>query len=159
MSSINYAALAGGGTEPPEGMHDAYLIRARLQIGQRDFVVTEWQAGPFYWETLFGFEGQRMQFTQDALDGLGIDRSTVTNDDELEAELARVQGSQFRVRVTRNGRFVNTDIVGAATRPAQTPPAQTDIPLPDVSAPPEPAQASLVGPNGASDDDLEDIPF
>lgn len=115
MSSINYGALAGGeSTQPPNGMHRAYLMRARLQTGAQDFIVTEWQAGPYWWETLYGFTPQRLQFTQDALDGLGIDRAKITDDDALEDALALAQGSEYRVRVEVNGRFTNTYVEGAA---------------------------------------------
>jgi hypothetical protein len=148
-------------------LHDAYLMRARLQTGSRDFIVTEWQVGGFYWESLNGFEGARMRFTQDLLDGLGIDRRTLTDDDRLEAALAACQGSRYRVRVERNGSFVNTYVEGDAMQ------AQLgDIPadtsgLPPVSAGPAqaapPPQMALTGagnaPPPAADDDLDDIPF
>ena len=157
MSNINYAQLAGGGgTTPPDGLHDAYLMRARLQSGAQDFIVTEWQSGSFYWETLYGFTANRIRFAQDALDGLGIDRSKTMDDDALEAALYRVQGSQFQVRTEVNGNFVNTYIEGPAQASFDDMPADTSG-LPDVSPPP--AQEVLVGspPSGEPEDD--DIPF
>jgi hypothetical protein len=184
VSSINYEQLAsGGGTEPPDGLHDAYLMRARLQTGNQDFVVTEWQAGAFYWETLYGFTPQRLQFTQDMLDGLGIDRAKITDDDALEMALADAQGSRYRVRVERNGRFVNTYIEGGSTVQPSAQASFADVPidtsgLPDVSQPPPTYTGALAGmaappptqpqpaltgagagPPTAPDDDLDDIPF
>jgi hypothetical protein len=172
VSSINYGALAGGeSTQPPDGLHDAYLTRARLQTGQQDFVATEWQVGAYWWETLYGFTPQRLPFTQDMLDGLGIDRAKLTDDDALEAALNAAQGSQYRVRVETNGRFVNTYIEGAVAQRS----FETDIPadtsgLPEVSQSPSglfvtdgPRQTALAGagnsPPSAADDDLDDIPF
>jgi hypothetical protein len=161
VSSINYAQLAGGGNvTPPDGLHNAYLMRARLQTGAQDFLVTEWQAGTFYWETLYGFTANRIRFAQDALDGLGIDRSKITNDDALEDALYRVQGGQFQVRTEVNGNFVNTYVEGPVSARFEDMPADTSG-LPDVSAPPaQPAQAPLpVGAPAAAEDDEDDIPF
>ena len=176
MSGINYAQLAGGGesAQPPNGMHRAFLMRARLQTGAQDFVVTEWQAGAYWWETLYGFTASRIGFTQDALDGLGIDRAKITDDDALEAALYAAQGAEYRVRVEQNGRFTNTYIEGAAS--VGQPSFDSDIPadttgLPDASEPPPsglfvtdgPRQTALAGagagPPTAPDDDLDDIPF
>jgi hypothetical protein len=165
MSEINYGALRGEvETAPPAGMYDAYLIRARLQTGRQDFVVTEWQADRFYWETLYGFTASRMQFTQDALDGLKVDRSKLTSDDDLEAQLADASGHVYRVRVERNGAFVNTYIEGG-TSPEPDVPVDTSG-LPEVSAspppspPPQPALAGAgTGPPSATPDDDDDIPF
>jgi hypothetical protein len=173
VSSINYGKLGGNPDEtlPPEGLHDAYLIAARLQTGSQDFIVTEWQSGLFYWETLFGFTGGRIRFTQDALDGLGINRAKITDDDALSAALDDVRGSQFRVRVERNGNFVNTyiegDVLGQAALASLGDAPIDTAGLPDVSAPPQtaapPPQMALTGsgasPPTAADDDLDDIPF
>jgi hypothetical protein len=181
MSGINYAQLAGGGesAQPPNGMHRAFLMRARLQTGAQDFVVTEWQAGPYWWETLYGFTASRIGFTQDALDGLGIDRAKITDDDALEAALYGAQGAEYRVRVEQNGRFTNTYIEGAAAvgqpsfdsdipadtsgLPAASPPytgALAGMGAPPPSAQPQPALTGAgAGPPTAPDDDLDDIPF
>jgi hypothetical protein len=165
MSSINYGALRGESeTAPPAGMYDAFLVRARLQTGRADFIVTEWQADRFYWETLYGFTTSRMQFTQDALDGLKVDRSTLTSDDDLEAQLADAAGHVYRVRVERNGIFVNTYIEGSAHA------VEPDVPvdasdLPDVVArtlaPPPMTQPALTGagPPSTPVAEEDDIPF
>lgn len=178
VSSINYGQLAGATAEgPSDGLHTAFLMRARLQTGAQDFIVTEWQVGDAYWETLYGFTPQRMPFTQDMLDGLGIDRAKLTDDDALEVALAEAQGQQYRVRVEHNGRFVNTYIEGGSTVQSSAQASFADVPidatgLPDatpaytgalagMAAPPP--QAALAGagtgPPAATDDDLDDIPF
>lgn len=157
MSSINYSLLGGDAsqTTPPDGIHSAYLMATRLQSSQNgDFLVTEWQAGPYWWETLFGFTTRRMAITQEFLDGLGIDRSRITDDDAFRLALAKAQGQVYTVRVENNGNFVNTYMESAG--PTQSrfdtdiPPVDEDLPSPGEAAA-EPVAAHV------PDDD--DIPF
>jgi hypothetical protein len=154
VSDIDYDLLRGQvGGDPPDGLHSAYLMRAALvntSSGTR--LVTEWQTSgdeSYYWTTWFGFDGNRLGFTQDFLDGLGVDRSKVTDDDAFEQTLADVQGTVYTVRTAAWSGGVNTYV---EETPAP-PPGQTsfgDVPI-DM-----PAQEAVAAASQTSDDD---IPF
>jgi hypothetical protein len=171
MSSINYALLGGDASEstPADGIYAAYLMAARLQTSNNgDFLVTEWQAGSYWWETLFGFTSRRMAITQEFLDGLGVDRSHITDDDAFRLAIAKASGKVYNVRVEVNGNFVNTYIetpgaqesgrgqealAGLASSrsfDSDIPPSDSDLPDPGAAAA-EPVTAHV------PDDD--DIPF
>jgi hypothetical protein len=153
MSSINYALLSGDDTQttPPEGIHSAYLMAARLQLGDNDFIVTEWQAGSYWWETLFGFNARRMKFTQAFLDGLGINRKAVMDDDSMRLALAKAQGQVYSVRVERNGEYVNTYI-----EDRQVPMTTSDAPADTRGLPPAGGVVESTAQPVPADDD---IPF
>lgn len=148
-SDIDYGLLrSNDGGEPPEGMHEPYLARAALvETDKGTLLVSEWQVpGSYYWTAWHGFAPDRIRFTQEYLDGLGVDRSTITDDEEFERALSEVIGTVFRVRTERSkGGYLNTYVEAAA---------EPDIPLPDF----EEGQPAGVGAGvqQASDDD---IPF
>jgi hypothetical protein len=157
MTDIDYNALrSGGGGEPPDGHYKATLVRAKLVNTSGGWkMVTEWQVGgltPYYWTTWFGFEGARMAFTQEFLDGLGIDRANITDDDAFEMALDRATNHTYNVRTSAWSGGINT-YPEAGGEVAQTSlddmPADTNG-LPEVGAQP-------VGVGGADPDD--DIPF
>ena len=94
-TDINYAALqGGGGGVPPDGTYTAHLVAARLLDISGGRLVTEWQAGEYSWESWNRFDTTGMRWTQDFLDGLGVDRSKTTDDDMLELELDRVRAKR-----------------------------------------------------------------
>jgi hypothetical protein len=151
VSDIDYQALAGHtGGDPPDGIHQAYLMRAALvNTDSGSQLVTEWQTSgiPAHWWTAwFGFDGKRLRFAQDFLDGIGVDRSKITDDDSFEQALGDAQGQVYTVRVETRGNFLNTYVEEAPT--AQT--SFGDVPI-DM-----PAQEAVAAASQTSDDD---IPF
>jgi hypothetical protein len=154
MSDIDYDLLrSNSGGDPPDGVRPAYLARAQLvdtSGGSR--LVTEWQStgeGPaYYWTTWFGFEGNRIAFTQDFLDALGCDRTQITSDDAFEEALAEVTGTVYTVRTSAWSGGVNTYVEEAS---AQT--TLDDIPADTAGLPEAEFEPVTVPP----DDD--DIPF
>lgn len=138
--TVDYEALRGGVTTgvPENGSHTARLERAKLWEGDRGSqLITEWSENGLWWTSWNRFDAQGMQFTQELLDGLGIDRSKITDDDEFEAALNEVEGILYLVRTTakegsQSGKwFINTYCDGPAV------PEQMDMPvdtegLPDV---------------------------
>jgi hypothetical protein len=142
VSDIDYNALgSGGGGEPPDGVYRATLIRAKLVETANGWrMVTEWQVGgltPYYWATWFGFEGPRMAFTQEFLDGLGIDRAQITDDVAFEAALDDACGRDYTVRTSAWSGGINVYPEAAVENP-QT--SLDDVPidtdgLPEVSQP------------------------
>jgi hypothetical protein len=117
-SNIDYDALRGGaGGDPPDGTHEAQLVRAKLvdtEKGTR--LVTEWQttgATPYYWATWFGFDGARLGFAQEFLDAIGADRSQITDDEAFEAALEGLAYQTYVVRTAAWSGGVNTYITEA----------------------------------------------
>jgi hypothetical protein len=155
--SIDYDALRGNaGGDPPDGIHKATLVVAKLVEHSNGIgLVTEWQVGgmtPYYWTTWFGFEGPRLAFTQEFLDSLGVDRSQITDDDAFGEALYLAQGKGYDVKTASWSGGINTYVQGPASDAAQ--PQLGDVPietagLPQVSPVPVPA--------GPQADD--DIPF
>lgn len=166
MTSIDYDALRGqSGGDPLDGIHEAYLMRAALvDTSQGSRLVTEWQTfnePRYYWTTWFGFEGNRLQFTQEFLDALGIDRATLMNDDAFESELSKVQGTVYQVRTEAGAAWINTYVEDAAQVAAQT-----DLPIDTADLPPTPPPPGAPTPAGVgagtqnqSPADDDDIPF
>ena len=155
--SIDYEQLrGGGGSEPPDGTHRAYLAVAKLvDVRDAKLLVTEWQVSgltPYYWTTWFGFEGARMGFTQEFLDSLGVDRSNITDDDAFELALSMVQGQTFTVKTSAWSGGINT-YVQEPVNVAQTTLDDTQI---DTSGLPEVSHAEPVAVGPTPDDD---IPF
>jgi hypothetical protein len=154
MSDIDYDALRGGdGGLPEDGLHRAYLARAALaETSRGSMLVTEWQTTtnpPSYWQTWFGFNGQRLRFTQELLDALGIDRGKLMDDDALQAALDSVQGTVYQIRTERWGDSgVNTYVLDS-TAQAQL----TDVPIETEDLP----VAGVAASAAAAEDD--DIPF
>jgi hypothetical protein len=132
MSDIDYDLLrSNSGGDPPDGVREAYLARAQLvETSGGTRLVTEWQStngGPaYYWVTWFGFEGNRIAFTQDFLDALGCDRSSITDDDQFEEALANVTGTVYSVRTSAWSGGVNTYVEETTT--------QTALPVADIPA-------------------------
>jgi hypothetical protein len=154
MTQINYDLLRGGsGGEPPDGLHTANLVVAKLlELPSGDRLVTEWQSSngrePYYWTTWHGFEGNRINITQEFLDGLGVERSAITDDAAFEQALERVQGVTYEVRTSAWSGGINTfvedvrvpagvqDELGtdASDLPASAPPQSGGQPAPPVTA-------------------------
>jgi hypothetical protein len=163
MSDIDYGLLAGNaGGEPTDGIYAAMLVRLELvhtQSGSR--LVSEWQVSagtPYYWTTWFGFAANRIGVTQDFLDGLGVDRSRITDDESFELALHQVVGRMYEVRTESWSGGVNTfieSVVGSAGSSAR-PPSMDDDLAPDTRGLPDLTPAS-VGQAALPDDD--DIPF
>jgi hypothetical protein len=157
MSPVDYDALRGSaGGEPPDGIHKALLMRAKLveTSNGATMLVTEWQVGgmtPYYWTTWFGFEGARMGFTQEFLDGLGVDRSQITDDDVFGEALQRAEDEAYTVRTSSWSGGINT-YVEEAPDTAQA--SLDDAPI-DTNGLPEVSTAEPVAAGGVDDD----IPF
>lgn len=161
MSQINYDLLGGGtGGDPPEGIYEAYLCVAKIvETSKGDALVTEWQVnnpGPYYWTAWHGFEANRINITQDYLDGLGVDRAAAFRGDTQEqrdeafgAALEACQGHHYQVRITTWSGGVNTFIDHEVVIGVPV----SDIPA-DTADLPEPA---AVGAVAAIPDD--DVPF
>jgi hypothetical protein len=161
MSDIDYGLLAGNaGGEPTDGIYAAMLVRLELvhtQSGSR--LVSEWQVStgtPYYWTTWFGFAANRIGVTQDFLDGLGVDRSKVTDDESFEMALHQVVGRLYEVRTESWSGGVNTFIeavvdASAARAPIEDELAPVTSGLPDVTP-------AAVGQSALPIDD-DDIPF
>lgn len=103
---IDYRQLkeTRGTDVPPDGERTARLERGKLvetKYGSTR-LVTEWSAGDLWWQSWNQFDGQGLAFTQDLLDGLGVDRSKLTDDDQLTAELAAAEGHKYRVKTKSN---------------------------------------------------------
>ena len=116
MSDINFDLLRGSEVGlPPDGIHTADLIVAKvvdLESGSK--LVTEW-GNPetnYYWTSWNAFAANRIVFTQELLDGLGVDRAKITDDSELAVELERVQGQTYQVRTSAWSGGINTYIEG-----------------------------------------------
>ena len=158
MTDIDFDALRGTtGGDPPDGIYSARLQRAAIvETRNGTKLVSEWQVtdpGPYYWSVWHGFAGQAMSFTQDYLDGLGVDRSKLTDEDAFETELSRVIGREFEVRTEAGAAWINTFIEGPATGTGQT--SLDDVPVDTSDLPP-----AGVGANGdPRDPDDDDIPF
>lgn len=104
---IDYGALRGDGGEPelPEdGDRVAVLDRAALvDTANGERLVTEWRdlhKSNIQWQSWNRFDTTGMSYTRDLLRGLGVNISTVTDDDDLNRELFDVTGLTFKVHTT-----------------------------------------------------------
>lgn len=120
---VDYEALRSGASTgvPEDGAHTARLERARLYEGEKGSqLITEWSESGLWWTSWNRFDGQGMPFTQALLDGLGVDRSTLTDDDAFEDALAQAQGALYLVTTSaKQGNqgdrwFINTYVDGKA---------------------------------------------
>lgn len=152
---VDYDALRGDGSvnTPDDGEHIALLERAALvETGKGDNVVTEWKAPSekASWQSWNRFDPSGMPYTRDLLVALGVNLSTLTDDDGLQAELDKCVNRYWRVNTTsRMGNqgdrvFITTYVNGP------TGPPQPDVPidsegLPDAPPLPVPAAGSQFG--------------
>jgi hypothetical protein len=133
MSNIDYDQLSGGaGGDPPPGLHNATLVRAKLALGTSsgDWLITEWQITgltPYFWTVWHGFEGQKLSFTQDFLDALGVDRAQIMKGDSqderdvnFQAALDDVVNRDYQVEIKAWSGGINTYVTGPAQAPDQT---------------------------------------
>jgi hypothetical protein len=150
--SIDYAALASrSGGVPEDGLHTARLDRAHLHNSDKGSqLITEWQEVgvdvPCFWTSWNRFDSSGLTFTQDFLDGLGVDRSTITDDDEFTDALIAVEHRVYEVTTKSNrGRdgdrwFTSTYVEGPGDTPRDAPAQQvlTDVPIDasDMTTPP-----------------------
>lgn len=160
-SDINYALLGGGdGGAPPDGSHTALLVVAKLlDLAGGSKLVTEWQSvgggTPYYWSTWHGFTPTRISVTQEFLDGLGVDRKTITDDEAFENALSQVQGMTYEVSTSAWSGGTNTFIEDVSVSPAVREQRDADVPIDTGGLEPQPVTAGPALP--AIDDD--DIPF
>lgn len=159
---VDFEALRGeksAGGVPDDGLHTARLERAALvETDRGSRLITEWSdENNLMWTSWNRFDASGMAFTQELLDGLGINRKQVTEDNFAD-ELASVEGSTYQVRTeSKQGSqgdrwFTSTYIEQTIAGRQQT---LADMPA-DTRGLPERDAA----PNGAGDlfgDD--DIPF
>jgi len=158
MSDIDFGLLRGqenAGGEPPDGQRAAMLVRADIvDTSKGSMLITEWQTSggptPYYWQTWFGFTPTRISVTQELLDGLGIDRASVTDDDAFEAQLHAVTGRTYTVTTSRWANGVNTYI----DERSPTRPQSEELPIDTAGVPA--AAVAAAGTNQTVDDD---IPF
>lgn len=154
MTSIDYNLLSGqSGGDPEDGIHTARLLRAALvETSRGTSLVTEWQTlqDPlYYWTTWFGFEANRISFTQEFLDAVGIDRSKMTDDGAFEMALSEVEGNTYEVRTQAGASWVNTYVQEPVT---------PDVPI-DTGGLPEPTSEPVMAGGGSTDAADDDIPF
>jgi len=151
MSPVDYEALRGGVTTgvPDNGAHTARLERAALiETDKGSNLVTEWSEDGLWWTSWNRFDGQGLPFTQQLLDSLGVDRSTITDDDELEQALSQAQGVLYLVHTdSKQGSkgdrwFINTYVDGRAVPTQDELPVDTEG-LPDVDGPGAPAETDV----------------
>jgi hypothetical protein len=171
--AVDYGKLRGEGgavaDHPADGLHIARLERAVLQDTKRgQQVLTEWSdPDNVMWTSWNRFDPDQfgMPRTQKLLDGLGVDRAKLTDDDALSQALADVEGGTYQVRTqSRKAErrlgdeadkwFTDTFVEQTVSGRQQ---ALTDIPA-DTTGLREPAaQGATAKP--ASDFDDDDIPF
>jgi hypothetical protein len=88
---------------PADGTHTARLERCVIVTSNRtgdELLVTEWSDEQnVMWTSFNRFDSSGMSFTQELLDGLGVDRSKLT-DENLGDELAQAEGGTYQVRTT-----------------------------------------------------------
>jgi hypothetical protein len=149
-------------TEPPPGIFDAILQRADVvETNSGSAIVTEWtaaSAGSSYWWTAwFGFDTNRLKFTIDFLDAVGLDRRRIAqeaSDEALKQMLSGIVGDTYRVKIERKGAYTNTYVLAELNSRQQTleveQPVGPDAPI-DTRELPEPV------PVPSEDDDP--IPF
>jgi hypothetical protein len=134
--------------EPVPGDHTATLVRGVVnndrETGRAKWVVLEWQTTDLacYWTSFHGVSKQAKIFTKRALSKLGIDLDAMTGWADVGDALAAAEGTAYVVRVSRNGKYLNTEVVD---RPDAY---QTELPV-AVPSTPKPA----------TDFDDEDVPF
>ena len=164
------------GDGPPDGEHTAFLEHAVLRDTKNGKAIKlEWRTTDleFYWESWHNTTGGGKPRTQQLLDALEVDLSTIRSEDQLADELAAREGPAYIVKVSRSadGRFVNTAVVEkpetvqATLSGKQTTYTSTasDIPadtsgLPEAeTAPPVAQAASSAVSTDLFDDD--DVPF
>lgn len=166
MSPVDYDALAGnaGSGVPADGTHTARLERAALlETDNGSRLITEWSANGTWWESWNRFDGRGMSFTQDLLDGLGVDRSKVTNDDEMGDELSHAEGDTYRVRTeskrgSQGDRWFTSTYIEARVEGGTPPPPR---PEPESDAPADTAGLPAPGASAPANDLFgdDDIPF
>lgn len=145
---IDYEALRGGVVTgvPDNGSHTARLERAKLWEGDKGSqLITEWSNDKnVMWTSWNRFDANGLPYTQDLLDGLGIDRSKITDDDKLEAALNEAEGRMYSVRTdSKQGSqgdrwFINTYVDGPAVA------EQPELPV-DAEGLPKPGAAAVAG--------------
>jgi hypothetical protein len=171
MSSIDFDALKGASTRgvPEDGLHIARLERISFYEGDKGTqLITEWSnEANVTWTSWNRFDETGLSFTQELLDGLGVDRSK-WNPDEFQDEVEKAVGGTYQVRTdSRRGRqgdkwFTNTyieqAIAGRQERMATGSGAAPRQPEPDVPIDTQ----GLPERGNAPDADLfgdDDIPF
>lgn len=165
MSSIDFSTLRGERANttgvPEDGLHTARLERAVLQdTAKGPRLITEWSdENNLMWTSWNRFTADQygMPKTQELLDGLGVDRSKLT-DENFGDELATVEGGTYQVRTTsqqgsQGDRWftettIEQPIAGRQQELSDIPADTTGLPEP--KPPPKPA---------AGDDLFDDIPF
>ena len=95
-----------------------------------------------------------MSWTQEYLDGLGVDRQTITDEDKLTDALEAVVGERFELRTENKSGFLNTYVEGPATGGVQQ---SLDVPIDDADL--ESRDPVAVNADGPPDPDDDDIPF
>jgi hypothetical protein len=119
--AINYKQLRGETVSqlPADGKHQARLESANLRDtknGER--IVTEWSdSRNVMWTSWNRFDTTGMEHTRELLLGLGVDLSTVTDDDSLDDQLHDATGREYMVRTRLWGERmdqVNTYVDGRA---------------------------------------------
>ena len=162
---INYEALRTGSLNvenPDDGQHTARLERAALvSTSNGERLVTEWidMQGPAQWTSWNRFDEMGLSYTNELLDGLGVDRTILTDDDSFTAELDRVTGTVYDIRTASqlgsrgDGRVFVTTYVNGRNEGVQEA-LDVDVPV-DRSdlQPPGGSAASKVSHN------TDDIPF
>lgn len=147
--TVDYDALRGATNTgvPDNGPHTARLERAALiETDKGSNLVTEWSEDGLWWTSWNRFDGQGLPYTQALLDALEVDRSKLTNDDELTDALSAAEGLLYLVHTdskqgSRGDRwFINTHVDGRAA------PVQTDLPIDTEGLP------ALDGSGGEDDD-------
>jgi hypothetical protein len=151
---------------PVDGVHKARLERAVVVTTKNgdERLVTEWSnESNVMWTSWNRFDAQGLPYTQDLLDGLGIDRKSLTDEVQLGNELASLEGGTWTVTTESNQGsqgdrwFTSTYVEGKADPQvaAQAEQKRSDIPA-DVADLPEPGAG---GKTSAEDLFGDDAPF
>jgi hypothetical protein len=102
---IDFDALRGDSADagvPADGVHTARLERVVLrETANGERLITDWSSEECsLWTSWNRFDPQGMSYTQDLLDGLGIDRKQMTTEDGLSDALATKEGGTYQVRTS-----------------------------------------------------------
>jgi hypothetical protein len=157
---VDFDALRSetGSGVPDDGLHTARLERAAvIETDRGSRLITEWSdENNLMWTSWNRFDASGLKFTQDLLDGLGVNRSQIT-EDNFSDELAQMEGGTYQVRTdSKQGKqgdrwFTSTYIEQAIAGRQQT---LADIPADSAGLPER--DAAPAGTDLFADDD---VPF
>lgn len=171
MSPIDYSALQSGQLNvevPADGDHVAHLERAALvSTNNGERLVTEWAGANenVQWTSWNRFDETGLTYTVELLDGLGVDRSAIADDEAFTDALDAVVDNIYEVRTSsQKGKqgdrwFTTTYVNGRATGVQEA--LEVDAPADTTGLPPAPGSVAgkVSDTRRAPAPDDEKIPF